>query len=87
MTAESARPDSAAAPRSLPQVMEAREQVEGTDDPAALRPLLASAQEHQRRIEGELSAAFKAGDTARAAGLVAALTYYVRLEEAIVAKL
>ena len=67
--------------------MEAREQVESTDEPAQLRPLLASAQGHQRRIEGELSAAFKEGDTACAAQLVAALTYYVRLEEAIIAKL
>jgi hypothetical protein len=67
--------------------MEARERVEGTSDPSELRELLAANRSDQRRVEGQLSAAFGAGDTARAAALVAQLTYYVRLEEAIVAKL
>ncbi|KIY99902.1 putative Co-chaperone protein hscB like protein [Monoraphidium neglectum] len=74
-------------PELLMEVMEARERVEGTSDPSELRELLAANRSDQRRVEGQLSAAFGAGDTARAAALVAQLTYYVRLEEAIVAKL
>lgn len=67
--------------------MEAREKVESTDDPAELKQLLASAQKQQRQIEGQLSQAFKANELDRAAQLVAQLTYFVRLEEAITAKL
>jgi hypothetical protein len=70
-----------------PQVLEAREEVESTDDPARLKPLLAAAQAQEARAVGELSAAFKARDLGRAAALVAQLTYIVRLEEAITAKL
>ena len=67
--------------------MEAREQVERTDDAGELRQLLESAQTQQRRIEEELSAAFKERRHEAAAALVAQLTYFVRLEEAIAAKL
>ena len=67
--------------------MEARERVEAADGPSELRPLLSSTQQRQRRLEAELSAAFKSGNAARAAALVAQLTYYVRLEEAITQKL
>ncbi|KAI8467380.1 MAG: hypothetical protein J3K34DRAFT_523776 [Monoraphidium minutum] len=74
-------------PELLMEVMEAREEVEATDDPHALESLLRSCQASQRRLEGELSGAFKARENGRAAALVAQLTYYVRLEEAIVAKI
>jgi hypothetical protein len=67
--------------------MEAREQVEGTDDPAVLNRLLLGAQAQQRRLEAELAAAFEGKELQRAAGLVAQLTYFVRLEEAIVHKM
>ncbi len=67
--------------------MEAREAIESTDDPQRLHPLLADAQARQRALEARLSDAFKRRDLRAAAALVAQLTYFVRLEEAIVAKL
>jgi len=67
--------------------MEARERVDGTDDPQELQRLLTSTQAQQRRVEGQLSAAFGAGRLERAASLVTELTYFVRLEEAIVEKM
>lgn len=74
-------------PELLMEVMEARERVEASADAAELAALRESARARQRGVEAELSAAFKAGDYAEAAALVARLTYYVRLEEAITAKL
>lgn len=67
--------------------MEARERVECTEDPAELKALRAETQARQREVEGQLSAAFTSGELAAAATLVAQLTYYVKLEEAIVEKL
>ncbi|GBF88744.1 iron-sulfur cluster co-chaperone mitochondrial [Raphidocelis subcapitata] len=74
-------------PELLMEVMEAREQVEATDDPRELAPLLDSARARQSALEARLSEAFRARDTGAAAALVAQLTYYVRLEEAITAKM
>jgi DnaJ-domain-containing protein 1 len=67
--------------------MEAREQIESTDDPAQLQALRASTQAQAARVVRELSVAFKSRELQRAAALVAQLTYIVRLEEAITAKL
>ena len=69
------------------QVMEAREEVEAADGAEQLGKLLSGVQERQRSLEARLSDAFKRRDLSGAAGLVAQLTYFVRLEEAIVAKM
>jgi molecular chaperone HscB len=74
-------------PELLASVMEAREAVEEAAGPQELRRLLAAARADQAEVERELSAAFKAGDLAAAARLVARLTYHVRLEESIIERL
>jgi hypothetical protein len=67
--------------------MEARERVEATDDPRELAALRDSARRQQSAVQARLSEAFRARDLDGAAALVAQLTYYVRLEEAITAKM
>ncbi|KAF8065471.1 hypothetical protein HT031_003072 [Scenedesmus sp. PABB004] len=74
-------------PELLMEVMEAREEVEGEADQEALVRLHATNRARQAALCGELSAAFSAGEAERARQLVAQLSYWVRLEEAIAAKL
>ena len=69
------------------QVLEAREEVEGTDDPAALAQLLAHNRRQQEGLVGRLSAAFRAGDMGAAVSLTHQLQYVAKLEQEIVKKL
>ncbi len=69
------------------QVMEAREEVDDTDDPGRLAQLLARNRAKQEGLVGRLSAAFKAGDMAAAVGLTHQLQYVAKLEQEIVKKL
>jgi len=68
-------------------VLEAREEVEATDDPAALRGLLEANKRAQAEVVRRLSAAFAADDVPRAAALTTQLTYLARLEHSILEKL
>ncbi|KAG2445892.1 hypothetical protein HXX76_000496 [Chlamydomonas incerta] len=74
-------------PELLMEVLEAREEVEGTDDPAALSQLLAHNRQQQAGLVGRLSAAFRSGDTGAAVSLTHQLQYVARLEQEIVKKL
>lgn len=69
------------------QVMEAREEVEGTNDQGQLVDMHKDNKQRQAALCAELSKAFGAGDWELARRLVAQLSYWVRLEEAIAAKL
>ncbi|GFH16649.1 putative Co-chaperone protein hscB like protein [Haematococcus lacustris] len=71
----------------LMEVLEAREEVDSTEDSSQLRALLAGNRDKQARVVAQLSAAFKAAALKEAASLTTQLTYLVRLEEDIVAKL
>ncbi|GLC43808.1 hypothetical protein PLESTB_000910100 [Pleodorina starrii] len=74
-------------PELLMEVLEAREEVEGTDDPATLSALLARNRQQQERLVAALSAAFRSGDTRGAVALTHQLQYVTKLEQEIVKKL
>ncbi|KAG2500829.1 hypothetical protein HYH03_001591 [Edaphochlamys debaryana] len=74
-------------PELLMQVLEAREEVEDTSDPATLSALLARNRAQQEGLVGQLSAAFRDGDERRAVGLVTQLQYLAKLEAEIIKKL
>lgn len=74
-------------PELLMEVMEAREQVEESNDPATLQQLLYSNKERQQRLVKALSKAFKEDDIKEASSLTHQLTYLVRLEKEILKKL
>lgn len=69
------------------QVMEAREEVEETDDAGRLRALLETNRRAQAGLDARLAAAFHGNDLQGAAQLATKLTYLVRLEQEIVKKL
>jgi DnaJ-domain-containing protein 1 len=71
----------------LAQVMEAREEVEAASDKDTLLVLQGANQARQADVCAALSAAFGAHDVERAQALVTQLAYWVRLEEAVTAKL
>jgi molecular chaperone HscB len=71
----------------LPQVMEAREEVEAEDNQEQLVKLHSANKQRAAGVCQELSKAFVAGDLDAARQLTAQLSYWVRLEEAIAAKL
>ena len=73
-------------PRSAPQVLEAREEVEETDDPKRLHALLSANRERQQALVAQLSRAFAGGDLRAAGGLTTQLTYLFKLEQEIVNK-
>lgn len=67
--------------------MEAREEIEQTDDQEQLVKLHTTNKERQATLCGQLSQAFKRNDMESARQLVAHLSYWARLEEAIQEKL
>jgi hypothetical protein len=69
------------------QVMEAREEVDETEDPQRLRQLLDANHKRQRALVADLSAAFRLGDDEAALDLTNQLTYLARIEQAILHKL
>lgn len=71
------------------QVLEAREEVESTDDVQRLQQLLARNRQQQEALVRGLSEAFRAGEGQldRAVALVTQLQYLARLEQEIVKKL
>ncbi len=71
------------------QVLEAREEVESTDDAQVLQQLLARNRQQQEGLVRGLSEAFGAGEGGldRAVALVTQLQYLARLEQEIVKKL
>lgn len=69
------------------QVMEAREEVEETDDPHRLKQMLDTNRTSQAGLDAQLAAAFKRNDLQAAAQLAHKLTYLVKLEQEIVNKL
>jgi molecular chaperone HscB len=68
------------------QVLEAREEVEATDDPKRLKALLSANRGKQQALVAQLSQAFARGDLSAAAGLTTQLTYLAKLEHEIVDK-
>eukprot|EP00882_Tetradesmus_deserticola_P016755 GHRQ01017913.1.p1 GENE.GHRQ01017913.1~~GHRQ01017913.1.p1 ORF type:complete len:252 (+),score=90.48 GHRQ01017913.1:801-1556(+) len=74
-------------PDLLMEVMEAREQVEQENDQEQLLKLHNANKQRQTALCKELGSAFACGDIAGARQLVAQLSYWVRLEEAIADKL
>ncbi|GFR46918.1 hypothetical protein Agub_g8565 [Astrephomene gubernaculifera] len=74
-------------PELLMEVLEAREEVEATHDPALLAPLLQRNRQQQAGITAALAAAFRADDMRRAVQLTHQLQYLTRLEQEIVKKL
>lgn len=72
---------------SFYQVMEARELVDQEDDQERLVKLHSANKQRQAAIVSQLSQAFAARDAEAAKQLVAQLSYWVRLEEAICEKL
>ena len=67
--------------------MEAREEVEETDDPAKLSTLLARNRTQQAGLVAALSTAFRSGDMRAAVGLTNQLQYVAKLDQEIVKKL
>lgn len=67
--------------------MDAREQVDQEDDQERLVKLHTANKQRQATLCAELSDAFRKGDIEAAKQLVAQLSYWVRLEEAICEKL
>eukprot|EP00878_Enallax_costatus_P021494 GHUV01022755.1.p1 GENE.GHUV01022755.1~~GHUV01022755.1.p1 ORF type:complete len:203 (+),score=44.43 GHUV01022755.1:693-1301(+) len=84
---EEEREGTIADPELLMEVMEARELVDQEDDQERLVELHSSNQKRQAALCAELSEAFRRGDQEAAKQLVAQLSYWVRLEEAICEKL
>ncbi|GLI59059.1 hypothetical protein VaNZ11_000889 [Volvox africanus] len=74
-------------PELLVEVMEAREEVEDTDDPTALSALLVRNRQQQAGLVAELSAAFRADDMKAAVALTNQLQYVAKLEQEIIKKL
>lgn len=76
-------------PELLMEVLEAREEVESTDDVQRLQQLLARNRQQQEALVRGLSEAFRAGEGQldRAVALVTQLQYLARLEQEIVKKL
>jgi len=75
-------------PELLMQVLEAREEVEATEDPAVLRRLLQQNRQQQARLVEELGEAFsRPTGTQDALSRTTELTYLVRLEQELVRKL
>lgn len=70
----------------LLQVMEAREEVESTNDPDKLHQLLTSNRTQQQALVVRLREAFKQADLQQAAELTTQLTYLDRLQQAILLK-
>ncbi len=69
------------------QVMEAREAVEEADSPARLSHLLAENRAREEGLVAELASAFQSGQLDAAAELAVQLTYIMRIQEAIKAKM
>ena len=67
--------------------MEAREEVEATDDVDVLRGILAGVRAREAALVAKLSAAFRGGDLPEAARLTAHLSYLSRLDQAVTHKL
>lgn len=67
--------------------MEAREEVEAEEDQERLVKMHTANKQRAAAVCEELSKAFAAGDIDAARQLTAQLSYWVRLEEAIAAKL
>eukprot|EP00877_Chromochloris_zofingiensis_P006294 jgi/Chrzof1/1918/Cz10g26080.t1 len=73
-------------PELLMEVMEAREEVESTNDPDKLHQLLTSNRTQQQALVVRLREAFKQADLQQAAELTTQLTYLDRLQQAILLK-
>ena len=69
------------------QVLEAREQVEETDDATQLKQLLDDNRRRQAKQVATISAAFKSESLPEAIQNTMKLTYLVRLEQEIVKKM
>lgn len=67
--------------------MDAREQVESSDDKEELLRLKARVEEHMERCMEEIKKAFGSHDVEKAIEAVTVLTYMNRIEEAIVDKI
>jgi DnaJ-domain-containing protein 1 len=67
--------------------MEAREEVDETDDQEQLIRILKANKEREAALVERLSQAFKKGDLDAAVDLTTRLTYWVRLEQSIQQKL
>ena len=67
--------------------MEAREEVDDTDDVNVLKGMKRKCEERAKKVEEELGKAFRKEKYEAAAELVTRLRYLVRIEEAIVHKL
>jgi DnaJ-domain-containing protein 1 len=67
--------------------MEAREEVEGTDDPESLQRLSVANQRRQDALVQQIAGAFREGADQQAAALTQQLTYLVRIQQAIMHKL
>ena len=63
------------------QVLEAREEVDSTDDQERLADLLASNKQSQAQVIATLSEAFKADDIPVALAATTRMTYLVRLQQ------
>ncbi|GAB4821397.1 hypothetical protein N2152v2_008443 [Parachlorella kessleri] len=74
-------------PELLMYVMEAREEVEGTTEPARLQQLLDDSRVQEQRCVQELVTAFQQSDFSRAAEVTTHLRYVKRIQEAIIDKL
>lgn len=74
-------------PELLAYVMEAREEVQGTQSRAGLETLLRDNREREAVVVAELRAAFAAAEWAAAAGAANRLRYIERIQEAIREKL
>lgn len=68
-------------------MLEAREEVEATEDPERLLEILAGNRKQQAAVVRDISAAFREGALHAAADATTKLTYLVRLEQEVVAKM
>ena len=74
-------------PELLMEMMGAREEVDATDDEAALQGMLARSTSSIEECVQELSAAFKAADSSASVKLTQRLTYLMKIQEEIKRKL